>query len=67
MTTRGLRKGFGDAVCSYADVARSLAYFPLWLGQLVSTDGDTLHPANEVVAPRTVIGPSSFAATRATG
>jgi len=28
---------------SYADVARSPAYFPLWLGQLVSNFGDTLH------------------------
>jgi MFS family permease len=28
---------------SYVDVARSPAYFPLWLGQLVSNFGDTLH------------------------
>lgn len=28
---------------AYADVARSPRYFPLWLGQLVSNFGDTLH------------------------
>ncbi len=28
---------------SYADVVRSPAYFPLWLGQLVSNFGDALH------------------------
>lgn len=28
---------------SYADVARSPRYFPLWLSQVVSTFGDTLH------------------------
>ncbi len=28
---------------SYADVARSPSYFPLWLSQLVSNFGDTLH------------------------
>ena len=28
---------------SYADVVRSPSYFPLWLGQLVSNFGDTLH------------------------
>src|SRR5688500_7966291 len=27
----------------YAGVARSPAYFPLWLAQLVSTFGDTIH------------------------
>lgn len=28
---------------AYAGVARSPSYFPLWLGQLVSNFGDTLH------------------------
>ena len=28
---------------SYRDVARSPSYFPLWLSQLVSSFGDTLH------------------------
>lgn len=30
-------------VQSYADVARSPRYFPLWLAQLVSSFGDTLN------------------------
>ena len=28
---------------AYLDVVRSPRYFPLWLGQLVSNFGDTLH------------------------
>jgi MFS family permease len=32
----------GQTVRSYADVARSPSYFPLWLSQLVSSFGDTL-------------------------
>jgi len=28
---------------SYGDVVRGRTYFPLWLGQLVSSFGDTLH------------------------
>jgi hypothetical protein len=28
---------------SYGDVARSRSYLPLWLGQLLSSFGDTLH------------------------
>lgn len=31
------------AVQSYADVARNPSYFPLWLSQLISSFGDTLH------------------------
>lgn len=34
---------FGEVARSYADVARSRAYFPLWLSQLVSNFGDTVH------------------------
>lgn len=34
---------FADVFRSYADVVRSPTYFPLWLGQLVSSFGDTLH------------------------
>jgi len=33
----------GTVLRSYVAVARSPSYFPLWLGQLVSTFGDTLH------------------------
>ncbi|HSH79728.1 MAG TPA: MFS transporter [Herpetosiphonaceae bacterium] len=33
----------GGVVQAYADVARSPGYFPLWLGQLISNFGDTLH------------------------
>ncbi len=33
----------GPTVRSAADVARSPSYFPLWLSQLVSSCGDTLH------------------------
>jgi hypothetical protein len=33
----------GDVGASYVDVARSPSYFPLWLSQLVSNFGDTLH------------------------
>jgi MFS family permease len=33
----------GQVARSYADVARSPSYFPLWLSQLVSSFGDTLH------------------------
>ena len=33
----------GGVLRSYAGVARSPSYFPLWLGQLVSNFGDTLH------------------------
>lgn len=32
-----------DVLRSYARVARSPSYFPLWLGQLLSSFGDTLH------------------------
>src|SRR5262249_52028793 len=34
---------FGAALRAYADVVRSRRYLPLWLGQLVSNFGDTLH------------------------
>ena len=33
----------GGAAHAYADVARSPRFFPLWLAQLVSTFGDTIH------------------------
>ena len=33
----------GRVLRSYVDVARGPAYFPLWLSQLVSSFGDTLH------------------------
>ena len=34
---------FGGVLRSYAEVARSPSYFPLWAGQLISNFGDTLH------------------------
>ncbi len=34
---------FANVFQSYVDVARSPSYFPLWLSQLVSGFGDTLH------------------------
>lgn len=34
---------FAHVFRSYIDVARSPSYFPLWLSQLVSSFGDTLH------------------------
>lgn len=39
----------GRVVRSYAEVARSPSYFPLWLSQLVSGFGDTLHYITLVV------------------
>jgi MFS family permease len=33
----------GTVLRAYAQVARSPSYFPLWLGQLISNFGDTLH------------------------
>lgn len=38
-----LTEQFAGVFRSYADVVRSPSYFPLWLGQLVSNFGDTLH------------------------
>lgn len=40
---RRLRRRLTAVGRSYADVVRSPSYFPLWLGQLVSNFGDTLH------------------------
>ncbi len=31
------------SLASYRDVARSPSYFPLWVSQLLSSFGDTLH------------------------
>ncbi len=36
-------RGLGRVLRTYGQVARSPSYFPLWLGQLLSTFGDTLH------------------------
>src|SRR5438309_3955008 len=33
----------GDVATSYGAVISSRRYFPLWLGQLISNFGDTLH------------------------
>ncbi len=38
-----VRARLGTVARSYASVARSPSYFPLWLGQLFSAFGDTLH------------------------
>ena len=39
----------GRVAGSYAEVVRSPSYFPLWLGQLISNFGDTLHYITLVV------------------
>jgi MFS family permease len=39
----GLLQRLSAVLHAYAQVARSPTYFPLWLGQLVSNFGDTLH------------------------
>ena len=38
-----LLRRLSAVIRSYADVARSPTYFPLWLSQLVLNFGDTLH------------------------
>ena len=38
-----IARRLGDAGRGYAEVVRSPRYFPLWLAQLVSSFGDTLH------------------------
>ncbi len=38
-----LKRRLGITGRAYIDVARSPSYFPLWLSQLVSSFGDTLH------------------------
>lgn len=38
-----LAQRLGGVFGAYADVIRSRRYFPLWLGQLLSSFGDTLH------------------------
>ncbi len=40
---RGVAGRLGRVGRAYAGVIRSPAYFPLWLGQLLSSFGDTLH------------------------
>lgn len=40
---RTLLSRLGGVGQGYAEVARSPRYFPLWLAQLTSTFGDTLH------------------------
>ena len=39
----GVARRLGRAGAAYAGVVRSRAFFPLWLGQLLSNFGDTLH------------------------
>ena len=38
-----LTQRLGGAIGAYGNVMRSRTYFPLWLGQLLSNFGDTLH------------------------
>src|ERR687897_1409170 len=38
-----VRARLGRVGTAYLDVVRSPRYFPLWLGQLISNFGDTLH------------------------
>jgi MFS family permease len=42
-TGRTLTRRLGRVGSAYTGVIRSRSYFPLWLGQLVSNFGDTLH------------------------
>ncbi len=39
----GMAAKFGRVASAYGEVVRSPSYFPLWLGQLASSFGDTLH------------------------
>ena len=39
----GAVQRLGSVAAAYGDVIRSRRYFPLWLGQLISNFGDTLH------------------------
>jgi len=45
-----------SVACSYADVVRAPSYFPLWLSQLVSGFGDTLHYVALVVLDFQITG-----------
>jgi len=40
---KDLRRAFTPVLHSYAEVIRTPSYFPLWLAQLISNFGDTLH------------------------
>ena len=40
---RAVARRLGRALGAYGGVVRSRSFFPLWLGQLVSSFGDTLH------------------------
>ena len=40
---RGVIRRIGDVSRAYGSVIGSRGYFPLWLGQLASSFGDTLH------------------------
>lgn len=53
----------GGVARSYAAIVRSPAYFPLWLGQLLSSFGDTLHYVALVVLVFDLTGRGSAVAT----
>jgi MFS family permease len=43
ISDRSMVRRLAAVLRAYGDVARSPTYFPLWLGQLISNFGDTLH------------------------
>lgn len=55
----------GRVIAAYADVARNPSYFPLWLSQLVSNFGDTLHYIALVVLVYELTGSGIAVATLA--
>ncbi len=55
----------GRVIAAYADVARSPSYFPLWISQLVSNFGDTLHYIALVVLVYELTGSGIAVATLA--
>ncbi|HEY3111600.1 MAG TPA: hypothetical protein VGL23_22785 [Chloroflexota bacterium] len=46
---RSIGRRLGGVAAAYAALVRSRSYFPLWLGQLLSGFGDTLHDIALVV------------------
>src|SRR5438067_2526407 len=42
-TMQPIGRRLGGVAAAYAGVVRSPSYFPFWLGQLLSSFGDTLH------------------------
>jgi len=58
-----LKQRVAGTIRAYADVVRSPSYFPLWIGQLVSNFGDTLHYIALVVLVYNLTGDGVAVAT----